>query len=147
MDRYLSAWHMTLLTSKIMEQLKKKFNLKMTWELGKRSIRAITRAHRTQSPSLPPLLFSSTGVLRLKFRINDGTHELHRKVPYDYDSEFQDIYMKIAVALMEGRAFTDGCAHAHAHANAHANAHARARARAHAHAPHYYQGTSMCTRR
>jgi hypothetical protein len=36
------------------------------------------------------------------FRISDGDFELHRKVPYDYDSEFQDLYMKIAVAHMEG---------------------------------------------
>lgn len=25
------------------------------------------------------------GVLRLKFRIEDGDYELHRKVPYDYE--------------------------------------------------------------
>lgn len=42
------------------------------------------------------------GVVRLKFRVEDGGFELHRKVPYDYDSEFQDLYMKIAVALVEG---------------------------------------------
>ena len=35
--------------------------------------------------------------------MEDGSFELHRKVPYDYDSEFQDIYMRIAVALVEGR--------------------------------------------
>jgi len=69
------AWHMTLLTSKVLQQLKDTFDLRMSWELG---------------------------VLRLKFRIEDGDYELHRKVPYDYDSEFQDLYMKIAVALMEG---------------------------------------------
>ena len=56
------AWHMTLLTSKILEQIKEKFGLKMTWELG---------------------------VVRLKFRVDDGGHELNRKVPYDYDSEYQ----------------------------------------------------------
>ena len=54
------AWHMTLLTSSLMEQLKEKFDLRLTWTLG---------------------------VLRLKFRIEDGDYELHRKVPYDYDSE------------------------------------------------------------
>ncbi|KAH8094271.1 hypothetical protein JL720_4265 [Aureococcus anophagefferens] len=69
------AWHMTLLTSKIMQRLKDKFQLRTTWTLG---------------------------VLRLKFRIEDGDYELHRKVPYDYDSEFQDKYTRIAVALIEG---------------------------------------------
>lgn len=70
------AWHMTLLTSRILQQIKDKFNMRMTWELG---------------------------VFKLKFRVEDGGYELHRKVPYDYDSEFQDLYMKIAVALVEGR--------------------------------------------
>ena len=69
------AWHMTLLTSKILQQLKDRFNMRMTWNLG---------------------------LIRLKFRLEDGGFELHRKVPYDYDSEFQDLYMKIAYALMEG---------------------------------------------
>ena len=69
------AWHMTLLTSNILQQVKDKFKLRMTWNLG---------------------------VLRLKFRVEDGGYELHRKVPYDYDSEFQDIYYRIAVALIEG---------------------------------------------
>ncbi|CAB9520779.1 expressed unknown protein [Seminavis robusta] len=55
------AWHMTLLTSKILRQ-----------------------------------------VIKLIFRVNDGAFELHRRIPYDYDSEFQDLYMKIAVALTEG---------------------------------------------
>jgi hypothetical protein len=32
------------------------------------------------------------GVVKLKFRIDDGGFELHRKVPYDYDSEFQDMH-------------------------------------------------------
>uniref|UniRef100_A0A7S2YE62 Threonine/serine exporter-like N-terminal domain-containing protein n=1 Tax=Entomoneis paludosa TaxID=265537 RepID=A0A7S2YE62_9STRA len=70
------AWHMTLLTSKLLQQIKDRFGLRMTWELG---------------------------VIKLKFRIEDGKYELHRKVPYDYDSEFQDLYMKIAVALIEDR--------------------------------------------
>jgi hypothetical protein len=69
------AWHMTLLTSKILQQIKDKFNMRMTWDLG---------------------------VLKLKFRVEDGGHELHRKVPYDYDSEYQDIYMRIAIALIDG---------------------------------------------
>ena len=41
-------------------------------------------------------------MLRLKFRIEDGGFELHRKVPYDYDSEYQDKYLRIATALVEG---------------------------------------------
>jgi len=57
------AWHMTLLTSKILSQLKKKLGLRLSWSLG---------------------------VTRLKFRIEDGWKELHRKVPYDYDSEHQN---------------------------------------------------------
>jgi len=70
------AWHMTLLTSTILQQIKEKFNMRMTWELG---------------------------VIKLKFRVEDGGYELHRKVPYDYDSEFQDLYTKTAVALIEDR--------------------------------------------
>jgi hypothetical protein len=70
------AWNMTLLTSKLLQQMKDEFGLRMTWKLG---------------------------VLRLQFRIENGEYELHRKVPYDYDSEFQDLYMKIAVALIEGQ--------------------------------------------
>ena len=69
------AWHMTLLTSKILQQLKDRFRLRMTWNLS---------------------------VFRLQFRFQDGDFELQRKVPYDYDSEYQDIYMRIAVALMDG---------------------------------------------
>lgn len=48
------AWHMTLLTSKILQQLKDRFRLRMDWSLG---------------------------VFKLQFRINDGGSELHRKVP------------------------------------------------------------------
>ena len=70
------AWNMTPLTANVMKQLKKKFDLQLTWELG---------------------------VLRLKFRIQDGAFELHRKVPYDYDSEFQDKFMRIANALINDR--------------------------------------------
>ena len=69
------AWHMTLLTSKILQQIKDKYNLRMTWDLG---------------------------VVKLRFRLDDGGYVLHRKVPYDYDSEYQDIYMRIAVALVDG---------------------------------------------
>ena len=56
------AWHMTLLTSALLLQIKKKFGLRMTWNLG---------------------------VFRCIFRVEDGDYELHRKVPYDYDSEYQ----------------------------------------------------------
>ena len=74
------AWHMSLLTNKILQQVKDKFDLAMTWELG---------------------------VFKIKFRVDDGSFELHRKVPYDYDSEYQNIYMKIAVALGEGSITVD----------------------------------------
>ena len=47
------AWHMTLLTTKLLQQLKDKFKLRLTWHLG---------------------------VLKLEFRIEDGDFELHRKV-------------------------------------------------------------------
>lgn len=94
------AWHMTLLTSNILQQIKDEFGLRTSWNLG---------------------------VVRLKFRVEDGGYELHRKVPYDYDSEFQvrhislftftscrvvlryadvltqDIYYRIAMALIEGQ--------------------------------------------
>ena len=60
----------------VLQQIKDKFNLRMTWNLG---------------------------VLRLIFRVEDGGYELHRKVPYDYDSEFQDIYHRIAMALIDGQ--------------------------------------------
>lgn len=70
------AWHMTLLTSKILQQIKDKFGLIMNWDLG---------------------------VIKLRIRVEDGGYELHRRVPYDYDSENQDLYMRIAVALIEGQ--------------------------------------------
>lgn len=68
------AWHNGLLTSNILQQIKDKFKLRMTWDLG---------------------------VLDLTFRFEDGWYELHRRVPYDYDSEFQNLYYKTAVALVE----------------------------------------------
>lgn len=67
---------MTLLTSNILQQIKDEFNLRMTWNLG---------------------------VVQLKFRVEDGAYELHRKVPFDYDSEYQDIYSRIAMALVRGQ--------------------------------------------
>ena len=56
------AWHMTLLTSKLMQQLKDRFQLRTTWQLG---------------------------VLRLRFRMEDGDYEINRKVlpPRGYSSE------------------------------------------------------------
>ena len=68
------AWHMTLLTSKILSQLKDRFRLRMTWSLG---------------------------VFTLNFRMSDGESELHRKVPYDYDAEYQDSFYRMAIALMD----------------------------------------------
>lgn len=70
------AWHMTLLTAKILQQIKEKFGLFMTWDLG---------------------------VIKLKIRVEDGGYELNRRVPYDYDSEYQDLYMRISTALIEGQ--------------------------------------------
>jgi len=64
-----------VLTSKILQRIKDTYGLRMTWNLG---------------------------VIRLIFRVDDGGFELHRKVPYDYDSEFQDLHMKIASALCDG---------------------------------------------
>ena len=68
------AWHVSLLTAQILQQIKDKFKLRMTWNLG---------------------------AIDLTFRIEDGLYELHRRVPYDYDSEFQNMYFKTAVALVE----------------------------------------------
>jgi hypothetical protein len=65
---------MTLLTGKILTMIKETFDIRCTWNLG---------------------------VIKLVFRVDDGAFELHRKVPYDYDSEYQDLYMKIAVALCQ----------------------------------------------
>ena len=58
------AWNMTLLTSKTLKKCSEMVGLRMTWELG---------------------------VIKLKFFMEDGDFELQRKVPYDYDSEFQDM--------------------------------------------------------
>ena len=69
------AWNMTLLTSKTLKKCSEMVGLTMTWELG---------------------------VIKLKFFMEDGDFELQRKVPYDYDSEFQDMFMRIASALYNG---------------------------------------------
>ena len=66
---------MTLLTSRLLQQIKDRFQLRMSWNLG---------------------------VTDLVFRVEDGLYELQRRVPYDYDSEYQDMYEKAAVALIEG---------------------------------------------
>lgn len=68
------AWQVSLLTTNVLQQIKDKFKLRMTWNIG---------------------------VVDLTFRIEDGLYELHRRVPYDYDSEFQNMYFKTAVALIE----------------------------------------------
>lgn len=67
------GWNMPILTNSLLQQIKNEFKLRMTWNIS---------------------------VLRLKFRVEDGRYELHRKVPYDYDSEYQDIYYRIAMALI-----------------------------------------------
>ena len=61
-----------------MQQLKDRFDLRLTWKLGVLAI----------------------GVSAL----DEGNHDTStsRKVPYDYDSEFQDKYTRIAEALMAG---------------------------------------------
>ena len=69
------AWNMTLLTSRTLQKCSEMVGLTMTWELG---------------------------VIKLKFFMEDGDFELQRKVPYDYDSEFQDMFMRIASALYNG---------------------------------------------
>merc|ERR1711971_1110880 len=66
---------MPLLTSKILQQIKDKFNMRMTWNLG---------------------------MLKLIFRVEDGAFELQRKIPFDYDSEYQDLYTKVATAFVNG---------------------------------------------
>ena len=68
------AWHMTLLTSKILQQLKERFRLRMTWNLG---------------------------VFKLSFSMSEGKEEIFRRVPYDYDAEHQDTFVRTAVALMD----------------------------------------------
>lgn len=65
---------MPSLTTQILQQIKEKFRLRMSWNLG---------------------------VTHLVFRVEDGLYELHRRVPYDYDSEYQNMYLKTAVALIE----------------------------------------------
>lgn len=69
------AWNLSLLTTVVLQRLKDVFDLRMTWQLG---------------------------MFKLKLRAEDGGHELHDDVRYDYDSEFQDLYYGIAVALAEG---------------------------------------------
>jgi hypothetical protein len=66
------AYHMTMITSRILNELKKQLGLRVTFNLG---------------------------VLRLTFYLEDGGFVLQRNVPYDYDSEFQDLYSKIASSL------------------------------------------------
>lgn len=56
------SWHMTLPTNSILQQIKNEFRLRMTWQIG---------------------------VDQLKFSMDDGEHDLIRKVKYDYDSESQ----------------------------------------------------------
>lgn len=74
------AWHISVLTNKVLQQLKEEFGLRLAWSLG---------------------------VTDLEFLIEDGLYEVRRRVPYDYDSEFQNMYVKTAVALVE----RDICVH------------------------------------
>eukprot|EP00548_Thalassiothrix_antarctica_P006674 CAMPEP_0194132738 /NCGR_PEP_ID=MMETSP0152-20130528/3142_1 /TAXON_ID=1049557 /ORGANISM="Thalassiothrix antarctica, Strain L6-D1" /LENGTH=680 /DNA_ID=CAMNT_0038827897 /DNA_START=79 /DNA_END=2121 /DNA_ORIENTATION=+ len=67
------GWHMPLLTSKILQQIKDKFKMRMTWNLG---------------------------MVKLIFRVEDGEFELQRKIPFDYDSEYQDLFTKVATAFV-----------------------------------------------
>jgi hypothetical protein len=76
LTRVCVSFFQTLLTNSILQQIKETFNMRMTWHLG---------------------------VFRLMFSVEDGAYELYRRVPYDYDSEFQDIYYRIAMALIEGQ--------------------------------------------
>ena len=69
------AWNLSFSTSIVLQQLKDKFKLRLSWSLG---------------------------VTDLSFRIEDGLYEIYRRVPYDYDSEYQDMYYKAAIALVEG---------------------------------------------
>jgi len=70
------GWHMPLLTSKILQQIKDKFNMRMTWNIG---------------------------MVKLIFRVEDGGFELQRKIPFDYDSEYQDLYTKVATAFVNDK--------------------------------------------
>jgi hypothetical protein len=69
------AYHMTIMTARILNELKESLELRVTFHLG---------------------------VLRLTFKLEDGDYAIERKVPYDYDSEFQDLYTKIASSLANG---------------------------------------------
>ena len=42
------------------------------------------------------------GVFKLKFRVDEGGFEIHRKIQYDYDSEYQGRY---TVTLMKRFSF------------------------------------------
>ena len=67
--------HISLYTSKILQGIKDKFGIRTTWNLG---------------------------VTKLLFCVEDGGFQLKRRAPYDYDSEYQDIYILISLALIEG---------------------------------------------
>eukprot|EP00931_Biecheleriopsis_adriatica_P070430 TRINITY_DN4419_c0_g1_i2.p1 TRINITY_DN4419_c0_g1~~TRINITY_DN4419_c0_g1_i2.p1 ORF type:complete len:615 (+),score=106.70 TRINITY_DN4419_c0_g1_i2:76-1920(+) len=69
------AWNLTLSTSHTLQKCADTLGLRMYWDLG---------------------------VIRLKFFMEDGNFELQRKCPYDYDSEFQDLFMKMASAVYHG---------------------------------------------
>ena len=68
------AWHVSLFTNRLLEKVKAKYGLTMNWHLG---------------------------VFRMTFLVDGGRYQLQRRVPYDYDSQNQDLFMKIAWGLCE----------------------------------------------
>ena len=82
------AWHMTLLTHKVLQQIKDKFQLQMTWNLG---------------------------VIRLKFRVQDGQFELHRKVPYDCKCVLRRQSRIVSACIPLAAAFMDQTPHIPVH--------------------------------
>lgn len=79
-------------------ELKEKFGLRMTWELGvtklkfRIEVRSCLIGRRRARLQRQRMFHSHTCTCIVG---QDGRHELHRKVPYDYDSEFQDMVSAI----------------------------------------------------
>lgn len=79
---------MTLLTSNILQKVKDEFGLRTTWDLGVVRIKFRgTSFISIFSQDISPLFCEI--VADYLFPVEDGGYELHRKVPYDYDSEYQ----------------------------------------------------------
>ena len=68
--------HMTLLTNRVLRQIKDHYMIRMAWELS---------------------------VFKIKFYIEDGSFVLIHKVPTTTDSETQDLLTKVATAFTERR--------------------------------------------